>query len=700
MKVILKSLLFAVFVGQSVFGQKPEPFLHPGIRYSRPDLMFFKDQVQKRTEPWAGAYAQLKRTTPLDFEPRAFRHIVSGPYSDPDIGGRELREAARMAHDYALLWFISGEEIYAEKARAIFHAWEQGIWSFDENNTKLLAALACDPLVNAAEILRHAWPRWREADTQLVNRLLMSSFYPVLRYYFPEANGNWDGANIRALLGIAIFTDNRELFDNAVRHYLFSQANGSLVKYIYPSGQCQETTRDQGHVQMGLGLFAEAARIAWTQGVDLFGLADNRLTLGLEYTSRYLLGEEPQAYGVISPDKRDKISSSYMHAVRHYNARGVRMPYTERIVNRHFREGKDALSILTATRAEQARTGSQPTIDLVASSVGYPAGAQPTDPAAGYDDAIRVKPGEPLQAALDRGARERRQVVALAGLHPLTETLRIPSGTTLLGEGLGTVIMGGKANGLSAIAAKGANLEDVTIANLILEGAYTYGTEPENTARFRRTGKFANQKTGLQLTGSEEGGFRNITLRHLTIHNFSRNGAILAGVDGLTIDRCDFSDNGTYVVPGPRLQHNLKLVHVRHATIAHSRFDTSLKGAGIYLDHSSQIRILSCEVARNAWYGILASECRDLAIRDCLMEGNDSAAVYLSYLYRGSDQVDITNNTMQLNNGYAIESYKTTRLNLAGNRYSRNTLRSAQEHISQKPVLLMEDGSADRHIDQ
>ena len=66
---------------------------------------------------------------------------------------------------------------------------------------------------------------------------------------------------MHTLLAIAVFTDNRELFDNAVYHYLHANANGSLIKYIYPTGQCQETRRDQGHVQMGLYEFSGAARL-------------------------------------------------------------------------------------------------------------------------------------------------------------------------------------------------------------------------------------------------------------------------------------------------------------------------------------------------------------------------------------------------------------------------------------------------------
>lgn len=128
----------------------------------------------------------------------------------------------------------------------------------------------------------------------------MTVYYPLLRYYFPQANGNWDGAIIHFLLAIAVYTDNKVMFDNAINHFMYAPVNGSIFKYIYPSGQCQESTRDQGHVQLGLGEFAGAARIAFTQGIDLFSLADNRIALGYEYTASFLLGNMPHCYGRIS----------------------------------------------------------------------------------------------------------------------------------------------------------------------------------------------------------------------------------------------------------------------------------------------------------------------------------------------------------------------------------------------------------------
>lgn len=43
---------------------------------------------------------------------------------------------------------------------------------------------------------------------------------------------------------------------------------------------------------MGLGFLACAAEIAWNQGINLYGVLDNRLYHGFEYTAKYMSGEE------------------------------------------------------------------------------------------------------------------------------------------------------------------------------------------------------------------------------------------------------------------------------------------------------------------------------------------------------------------------------------------------------------------------
>jgi len=83
--------------------------------------------------------------------------------------------------------------------------------------------------------------------------MLMTVYYPLLRHYFPQANGNWDGAIIHSLMAMGVFLDDRKMYDNALDHFLHGPVNGSILKYIYPNGQSQETPSRPGACSTGVG---------------------------------------------------------------------------------------------------------------------------------------------------------------------------------------------------------------------------------------------------------------------------------------------------------------------------------------------------------------------------------------------------------------------------------------------------------------
>jgi len=241
-----------------------QKFIHPGIDQTLADLEYMKKQVLAGAQPWKEAFDRLKTSTNLQFEIKPFTHVVRGPYGKPNIGGDDLRTGSEMAYNCAIIWYITHENAYADKAKQIINAWSPVLWDFDYNDAKLLAGWTGHLLCNAAEILKYTDSGWQQKDINRFTEMLMTVYYPLMRFYYPQANGNWDGAIIHSILSIAIFTDNREMFNNAIDHFLHAPVNGSLFKYIYPSGQCQESMRDQADVQLGLGTLAGTDRVAYT----------------------------------------------------------------------------------------------------------------------------------------------------------------------------------------------------------------------------------------------------------------------------------------------------------------------------------------------------------------------------------------------------------------------------------------------------
>ena len=429
------SLILIAFLWSSE-SATAKKFIHPGIDQTLSDMEYMKKQVLAGEQPWKDAFDRLKIATDLKFEVKPFAHVIRGPYGKPNIGGDDLSKGSNLALNCALLWYISSDQLYANKAIEILNAWTPVLWDFDYNDAKLLAGWTGHQLCNTAEILRFTNSGWQQKDIDQFTQMLMTVYYPLMRFYYPQANGNWDGAIIHSILAVAIFTDNHEMFNNAIDHFLHAPVNGSIFKYIYPSGQCQESMRDQAHVQLGLGEFAGAARIAYTQGVDLFAIANNRLALGYEYTAQFLLGETPHCYGKIS-DRAKNIRDDYEYVYRHYASKGIELPYTKMAADSI--RPKATRSVLTAYRAPSGEQVTQQ-VKLNPSQVGYPAGAMNQAITKPSGNAIVVNPGQSIQDALNEAASKNGWVLATKGVHKLPGTLKIPSGVTFSGEGLATIL--------------------------------------------------------------------------------------------------------------------------------------------------------------------------------------------------------------------------------------------------------------------
>jgi len=677
-------LILIIFLSQFQIASA-QKFIHPGIDQTAADLQYMKNQVLAGEQPWKNAFDSLQSKTNLQFEVKPFAHVVRGPYGKPNIGGNELSKSSDLAYNCAIMWYITNEKEYAEKAIEILNSWSPVLWDFDYNDAKLLAGWTGHQLCNAAEILRFSNSGWQQKDITRFTEMLMTVYYPLTRFYYPQANGNWDGAIIHSILAIAIFTDNHEMFNNAIDHYLHAPVNGSIFKYIYPSGQCQESMRDQGHVQLGLGEFAGAAKVAYTQGVDLFAAGDNRLALGYEYTAQFLLGKTPHCYGKIS-ERAKNLRDDYETVYRHYAAQGIVLPFTKMAADSI--RSKASRSVLTAFRAPSGKTNGSKVIPKP-SVIAYPAGAMDRAATKATSNAIVVNPGESIQDALDQAATGNGTVLVTAGIHKIPTTLKIPSGVTLSGKGLETLLLLDPSSGVrDAIVNANEDMHDVTISDLVVEGAPD--PDPGSDPNSRRSYRSTANRGGIIFWGQNEGQMKNITLRNVTVRNCTYNGIFISGANNVKIICCDLNENGSSVVPGPKLQHNLLLTHCSEIEIKDSRMDTSPYGSGIALNYCSDVSIKNCEIARNGYYGLLISESKMIAVSGSLIEANDRSGIMAEYLFNGSENIQIKNNLIQYNNGFGIESYAATKLNSTENKFEGNgTDLKSDEKISSEKYIIM-----------
>ncbi|MGN1254822.1 MAG: alginate lyase family protein [Prevotella sp.] len=67
-------------------------------------------------------------------------------------------------------------------------------------------------------------------------------------------------------------------------------SDDELKWWIYDNGQCQESSRDQGHVMDGMCNMTDIAQVAWNQGDDIFSAYNERLFKGIVFSAKYNYG--------------------------------------------------------------------------------------------------------------------------------------------------------------------------------------------------------------------------------------------------------------------------------------------------------------------------------------------------------------------------------------------------------------------------
>jgi hypothetical protein len=323
-------------------------FVHPGISHNLSELEFIKTKLKIREQPWQQAWHQLRTSSfaELSWKPQPVAHVERGAYNRPDIGGTFFLRDGTAAYTHALIWWFTHEEAHALKAADILNAWSKTLETIGNHDARLLVGMGGIHYCNAAELLKHTWNKWSNEDQDAFRTMLRQVLYPVIEEFYPTANGNWDASMIQTMMAMAIHLDDSSMFQRAVDYFLEGEGNGAVNHYFKPSGQCQESGRDQAHTQMGLEYLVNASEIAWKQSVDLYKAYDNRLAKGFEYTARYNLGQDvPFEYyesyrgrykhHQISDKSRGRLRAMYEKAYNHYHNRvGINMPWCRKAIEK------------------------------------------------------------------------------------------------------------------------------------------------------------------------------------------------------------------------------------------------------------------------------------------------------------------------------------------------------------------------------
>jgi len=283
-------------------------FVHPGCLHDQNDINRMQTQVAANAQPWLGGWNNLTASTfaqntrvanPVQVVTRGCADSCSENYTS-------CMQDAAAAYQNALRYVISGDTSYANCAVNILNAWASTLTQIDPccSDHALLAGIQGYQFAGAAELLRN-YSGWSATSFNAFKQWMLNVWYPnnhdFLTTHFNTCIShywcNWDACNLASMISIGVLCDNQAVFDEAVNYFKTGAGNGALAQAVFYThgpglGQWQESGRDQGHTQLGVGLESYVCEVAWKQGVDLYGYVSSGKTLidGSEYVASYNLG--------------------------------------------------------------------------------------------------------------------------------------------------------------------------------------------------------------------------------------------------------------------------------------------------------------------------------------------------------------------------------------------------------------------------
>ncbi len=339
-------------------------FVHPGLLHTQADLDRMKSMVASNVEPWASGY--------FVFSTNAFSQSSyggTGPFGfptvgrNPDVNRTAMDQNSSAAYQLALRWSITGNQAYANKAIQILDGWSGQLTNMTGTDARLLASLAGTKFVNAAEILRHTNSGWTNSDRFAA--MMRNVFYPVCKDF--TGSGNWSTGSLKFILALAIFLDDETMFESAVNAFKFGapyDCSAAVTNYIQAQGWNYETDRDRQHSQLGIAHLAEAAQMAWNQGLNLFSFGDNRVLTGFEYQARWLITTNDVPFSAWTAC--DGAANGSIAATDDYDLR----PIWEMVWN-HYVNRMGLTSVWTRAAADSIRPENAMTLPQTADHPGF-----------------------------------------------------------------------------------------------------------------------------------------------------------------------------------------------------------------------------------------------------------------------------------------------------------------------------------------
>ena len=211
-------------------------FVHPGISYTQADIDRMRALIAAKQEPYYSAFTALKNSS------------YSSTGGSVTQRGTQIKEGAfngtvgadgRRAHDLALLYVLTGDTKYGDKAVQFLNA-NSYYTNTSARGTGPLDNGKINLLIEAAELMRD-YPGWAAADQQRFKDMLTYPYYTTEEDLYEKFASNdedengitfyWNCYNFdsgrfgnqgmfaaRALLAMGVYLDNDTIFDRAYQY--------------------------------------------------------------------------------------------------------------------------------------------------------------------------------------------------------------------------------------------------------------------------------------------------------------------------------------------------------------------------------------------------------------------------------------------------------------------------------------------------
>lgn len=320
-------------------------FVHSGIFYTNEDFAKAKAHLAKGEQPWKQAWEISKSNKWAD--PQYVAHPVAAPSrsarTEERVGDAEMFDDSFAALHHAIIYRVSNDpkevENSRQKAEEILNAWADTVnRGVSGGEPQLLAGLCGYKFAAAADIMRNDAKWVEDGHLAKVQNMLKQYFVPICQqflethfrldnglgypYYY---RGNQDLAAIITIMSTGILSDDDVLYEEAIYELKKGHHNGRIDNYIFPTSdpnlaQGEESGRDQGHGQLGIGLLASMAQASYVQHManpeieNLFEYNDRIIMKAAEYAAKYNLGYDGLPFTPL-----------YMASNNNYDPKGVRI---------------------------------------------------------------------------------------------------------------------------------------------------------------------------------------------------------------------------------------------------------------------------------------------------------------------------------------------------------------------------------------